>query len=121
MLGIVITLLLGLRYLEVRHITRKNLLLERDIEERKRNEEILRKAHAEVERLKNRLQEENIYLREEIKIEHNFEEIISCSEALNNVLRKVEEVAVTDATVLISGETGTGVFWRICLAASPRR
>ncbi len=68
----------------------------------------LQKALAEVERLKDRLQDENIYLQEEIKIEHNFEEIISCSKALNQVLGKVEQVTATDTTVLITGETGTG-------------
>ncbi len=80
----------------------------RDITERKRAEEALRNALAEAEQLKNRLQAENIYLQDEIKIEHNFEEIISRSEVVNKVLQKVEQVASTDATVLILGETGTG-------------
>lgn len=70
--------------------------------------EALKEALSEVERLKNRLQAENVYLREEIRTEHNFEEIIGESQALKNVLRKVEQVAPTDATVLIQGETGTG-------------
>jgi len=70
--------------------------------------EALADALSEVERLKNRLQAENVYLREEIRIEHNFEEMIGESEALKNVLRKVEQVAPTDATVLLQGETGTG-------------
>jgi len=62
----------------------------------------------EIEELKNRLEEENIYLREEIKTEHNFEEIIGSSPALKEVLRAIERVARTSATVLIRGETGTG-------------
>ena len=70
--------------------------------------EALKKALSEVEDLKNRLQAENVYLREEIKTEYNFDEIIGRSEALMNVLRKVEHVAPTEATVLIQGETGTG-------------
>ncbi|HML94547.1 MAG TPA: sigma 54-interacting transcriptional regulator [Thermodesulfobacteriota bacterium] len=70
--------------------------------------EALKKALSKVEELKNRLQAENIYLREEIKTEYNFDEIIGRSEALMNVLRKVEHVAPTEATVLIQGETGTG-------------
>lgn len=70
--------------------------------------EALKRALSEVEELKNRLQAENIYLREEIKTEYNFEEIIGRSSALMNVLRKVEHVAPTEATVLIQGETGTG-------------
>ena len=68
----------------------------------------LQEALEEIEKLKNRLQAENVYLQEEIKLEHNFEEIISKSDALRNILRKVEQVASTDATVLILGETGTG-------------
>lgn len=86
-----------------------------DITKRKRAEDALQKAHAdlakalsEVESLKNRLQAENVYLQEEIKLEHNFEEIVSQSEALKKELRKLEQVATTDATVLILGETGTG-------------
>ncbi len=84
------------------------LAMIRDITERKQAEEALRNALTEVEQLKSRLQAENIYLQEEIKIEHNFEEIISGSDSLKRVLRKVEQVASTDATVLILGETGTG-------------
>jgi formate hydrogenlyase transcriptional activator len=58
--------------------------------------------------LKARLEKENIYLREEIRTEHNFEEIVGNSPALLAVLRAVEQVAPTDSTVLIYGETGTG-------------
>ncbi len=54
------------------------------------------------------LQNENSYLQEEIKTVHNFEEIIGSSPAMTKVLRQVEQVAGTDATVLITGETGTG-------------
>ena len=68
----------------------------------------LKEALDEVKELKNRLQEENIYLQQEIKLAHNFEDIISQSEKLNKILGKVEQVAATDATVLILGETGTG-------------
>lgn len=63
---------------------------------------------SEVEQLKNRLQAENLYLQEELKLEPNFEDIIGQSPALKGVLRKVEQVAPTDSTVLIQGETGTG-------------
>lgn len=65
-------------------------------------------AHEEVKRLKNQLEEENIYLKEEIKLEQNFEEIVGESKALKSVLFKIQQVAPTDATVLITGETGTG-------------
>jgi transcriptional regulator with GAF, ATPase, and Fis domain len=54
------------------------------------------------------LQNENSYLQEEIKTVHNFEEIIGSSPPITKVLRQVEQVAGTDATVLITGETGTG-------------
>ena len=77
-------------------------------EKRKRAEAALRDALSEVEKLKNRLQEENIYLQEELKTEYNFEQIVGSSESLQKVLRKVEQVAPTDATVLIEGESGTG-------------
>ena len=55
-----------------------------------------------------RLQAQNLYLREEIKSVHNFEEIVGQSPALLSVLAKVERVAKTDASILITGETGTG-------------
>ncbi len=65
-------------------------------------------SYEEIVDLKARLEKENVYLQEEIRTEHNFEEIIGNSPALLAVLRKVEQVAPTDSTVLINGETGTG-------------
>jgi len=56
----------------------------------------------------NRLTQEKRYLQDEIRAEHNFEEIVGNSTALLEVLAKVEQVAPTDSTVLIWGETGTG-------------
>jgi predicted ATPase/transcriptional regulator with GAF, ATPase, and Fis domain len=76
--------------------------------ERLRAYEELRRALEENERLKNRLHAENIYLQEEIRREHNFEEIVGSSAPLIEALRKVEQVAPTDTTVLVFGETGTG-------------
>ncbi|MCB9503770.1 MAG: sigma 54-interacting transcriptional regulator [Deferribacteres bacterium] len=67
-----------------------------------------RQLCSEIEHLKRQLEDEKDYLLEEIKMEQNFEEIIGNSQALKNTLQKVEEVASTDATVLILGETGTG-------------
>jgi formate hydrogenlyase transcriptional activator len=55
-----------------------------------------------------RLQQQNVYLQDEIKSVHNFDEIIGRSSALLAVLDKIGRVAPTDATVLIYGETGTG-------------
>ncbi len=91
--------------------------------ERQYAEEELRQAMDEVERLKNRLHAENIYLQEEIRQQHNFEEIVGGSPALLDVLRQVELIAPTDSTVLILGETGTGkeLIARAIHNRSPRR
>jgi chemotaxis protein methyltransferase CheR len=69
---------------------------------------MLRSAYTEIEQLKNRLEAESAYLQDEIKLEHNFENIIGNSDALKYVLYRVAEVASTDTHVLILGETGTG-------------
>src|SRR6516162_2547504 len=61
-----------------------------------------------MEQEKARLQQQNLYLQEEIKSAHNFEEIVGQSPALTTVLDNIRRVAATDATVLITGETGTG-------------
>jgi len=63
---------------------------------------------AEIESLKNQLQAENKYLQEEIRLNHNFDEIVSKSKLFQKVLQQIEQVASTDATVLIQGESGTG-------------
>lgn len=81
---------------------------ELDITERKEAEQALQAAVEEVSRLKNQLQEENIYLQEEIKLAHNVDEIIGKSNAIKYVLFKIEQVCETDSTVMILGETGTG-------------
>jgi formate hydrogenlyase transcriptional activator len=65
-------------------------------------------ARVLAERERNRLQQQNLYLQEELKSEYNFEEIIGSSPALHGALSKVRQVAPTDSTVLILGETGTG-------------
>jgi formate hydrogenlyase transcriptional activator len=65
-------------------------------------------AYEEVAALKSRLQAENVYLQEEIRQEHNFDEIVGNSPAILETLHQVEGVARTDSTVLILGETGTG-------------
>ncbi len=62
----------------------------------------------EIEGLKNQLQAENKYLQEEIKLNNNFEEIVSKSKSFHKILQQIEQVASTDATVLITGESGTG-------------
>jgi formate hydrogenlyase transcriptional activator len=65
-------------------------------------------AYREISALKARLQQENVYLQEEIRQDHNFKEIIGGTPALKKVFRQIETVASTDSTVLILGETGTG-------------
>lgn len=80
----------------------------RDITEQIRKEEEIQAALQEVKKLKDRLQKENTYLMQEIKLNHNFEEIVSESPRFRQVLVNVEQVANTDATVLITGESGTG-------------
>jgi formate hydrogenlyase transcriptional activator len=98
----------------------------RNVTERKRAAEALRKAHDELERrveertvglrtalseiktLKDQLEVENIYFRQEIKKKHQFDHIIGQSDGLKYVLYRVEQVAPTNTTVLILGETGTG-------------
>jgi formate hydrogenlyase transcriptional activator len=75
------------------------------------------------EREKARLQEQNLYLQEEIKADHNFEKIVGQSAALRAVLADVARVATTDASVLVTGETGTGkeLIARAVHSASKRR
>jgi formate hydrogenlyase transcriptional activator len=65
-------------------------------------------AFRKIEALKNKLEEEKLYLEEEIRDERYFEDIIGNSSALRRVLQEVETVAPADSTVLIIGETGTG-------------
>ncbi|SPE39246.1 Transcriptional regulator, NifA subfamily, Fis Family [Candidatus Sulfopaludibacter sp. SbA3] len=62
----------------------------------------------QIARLKSRLERENAYLLEEIKAEHNFEEMVGSSAPLKALIDKIQRVAPTDATVLITGESGTG-------------
>ena len=94
-----------------------------EITQLKKAEEELRTALAEVEALKDRLHDENQYLREELQAEYNFEEMVGESPAMANVRAAIETVAPTDANVVISGETGTGkeIVTRAIHALSSRR
>ena len=65
-------------------------------------------AYGEIERLKNRLEEENLVLREELDERSAFGDVVGSSPALRRALARVEKVARTDSTVLLLGETGTG-------------
>ena len=94
-----------------------------EITQLKKAEEELRTALAEVEALKDRLNDENQYLREELQAEYNFEEMVGESPAMANVRAAIGTVAPTDANVVISGETGTGkeIVTRAIHALSSRR
>jgi formate hydrogenlyase transcriptional activator len=75
---------------------------------RKRMEGQLREHIREIEELKQRLEKENIYLRDEVKLLVEHTEIVGQSVAMKKVLSQAEKVAKTDSTVLLLGETGTG-------------
>ena len=79
-----------------------------DITDRKQAEIELKEAYTEIEHLQIQLAAESAYLQEEIKLEHNFENIIGQSEALKYVLHRLEMVAPKDSAVILLGETGTG-------------
>lgn len=76
--------------------------------ERKRIDQKMQQAFAEIEQLRDQLQVENLFLRDQIDIELKHEEIIGESEAIRRVLLQAKQVAGTGSTVLLLGETGTG-------------
>ena len=80
----------------------------RDVSQRREADEKLRAALAEVDQLRERLEQENAYLQEEIRTETNPRGIIGRTAAVQKTLRQVGLVAPTDATVMITGESGTG-------------
>jgi len=82
--------------------------LESQIKDKIEAAKTLQDALNEVDKLKDRLQKENVYLQDEIKDFHNFENIITQNVSFKKVLGSIEKVAATDATLLILGETGTG-------------
>ena len=91
------------------------MALAEDITERKQAEEMLRRSQAklekafeEIKRLKDRLQDENLILREKIDDAFMFDDIVGSSPVLQSVLSSIVRVAPTDTTILISGETGSG-------------
>jgi len=79
-----------------------------DISKLKETEQNLRNVITELQTYKDQLQLENIYLRKEIESFQGFEEIIGESETLLHSLFRIEQVATTNSTVLLAGETGTG-------------
>jgi transcriptional regulator with GAF, ATPase, and Fis domain len=121
-IGLVVGTLVVAYRRRVRSIQTRRRALEDQVRERSEAAEALQGALSEVEQLKNRLEAENTYLQEEIKLTHNFEEILTQSETFKRVLGSVEQVASTDATVLILGESGTGkeLLARAIHSISPR-
>src|SRR5262249_15015711 len=94
----------------------------RQTQELRASEERYRLAYQEIARLKAQLEQENVYLRDEIQTEHSGH-LVGTSPALAAVRRAIEQVAPTDSTVLIVGETGTGkeLVARALHERSPRR
>jgi formate hydrogenlyase transcriptional activator len=89
------------------HVTRSYGAV-RDITLQKQEHEALLKSYAEIEQLKERLQAEADYLKSEVKVTQDHGEVVGRSAAIRKVLRQAEQVAPTDSSVLIYGETGTG-------------
>lgn len=79
--------------------------LEQQVEERTAE---LRRAVSEIQAMKEQLEVENIYFRHESKMKNQFENIIGQSDGLKYVLYRAEQVAPTNTTILVLGETGTG-------------
>jgi len=98
------------------------LSLTRDTSERKRSENKLKNAFKKISELKNRLEEENVYLRREVEIRYRHKEIVGESQAVKKVLIAAERVAKENTCVLVTGETGTGkeILARAIHSLSPR-
>jgi formate hydrogenlyase transcriptional activator len=86
--------------LQIAHDTLEQQVEERTVE--------LRTALSEIKTMKDQLEVENIYFRHEHKLRHQYENIIGQSDGLKHVLYRAEQVAPTNTTILILGETGTG-------------
>jgi formate hydrogenlyase transcriptional activator len=98
----------GQRYLKSTGEPDRIMGLSLDITERKEMELQLKEQFDEIEVLKHRLERENIYLREEVKLLVEHKDIVGQSVAMKRVLNQAVQVAKTDSTVLLLGETGTG-------------
>ena len=95
----------------------------RNVTERKQAEEELRQANEELRELKRHLEDENVQLAEEIGRVQGFDEIVGTSLSLRLVLRQIEQVGPSNASVIITGETGTGkeLVAHAIHRSSPRR
>jgi len=94
-----------------------------DITERRSREKELEKAYEEILALEKQLEAENVYLRDEIELKEGPREIIGTSDPMKYVMYRIQQVADTNATVLLRGETGTGkgMFARFLHRQSGRR
>jgi formate hydrogenlyase transcriptional activator len=94
-----------------------------DITDRKEMEEQLKGRLREIEQLKKELEQENIYLREEVRQRLGYEEVVGQSDAMRHVLAQIDQAAPTSSTVLITGETGVGkeVIARMIHSLSKRK
>ena len=101
---------------------RRMLVAVKDVTERNQAERELRKAFEENRKLREELERERDYLREEVHVSMNFGRIIGESVALKKMLARVEAVAETSASVLIEGESGVGkeLVAHVIHASSPR-
>ena len=79
-----------------------------NVSQLKESQNLVEKQLEEIEELKSQLEVENIYLKQELKKSHGFDEIIGEHETLKHTLNRVNQVAPMDTTVLLEGETGTG-------------
>tara|TARA_R110002096_G_scaffold154_28_gene995 strand:+ start:432 stop:2234 length:1803 start_codon:yes stop_codon:yes gene_type:complete len=84
------------------------LVASKDITDRRKAERELRRSLAENARLRDELERERDYLREEVNVAMNFGHIVGTSDALRRMMKRVEAVAETPASVLVQGESGTG-------------
>ena len=84
------------------------LVASKDVSQRNRAERELRDSLAENARLREELERERDYLREEVNVAMNFGHIVGTSHALQRMLKRVEAVAETPASVLLQGESGVG-------------
>jgi len=93
---------------DARQAVVRTLVASKDVTKRNRAEARLKEAYGEIARLKEELERERDYLREEVRVSMNFGRVVGGSPALLAMLARIEAVADTPASVLILGETGTG-------------
>ena len=95
----------------------------RDITAKKDSEEELRRAFEEIRQLRDRLEADNTYMREQLELDSGIEGLLATSDVMRYVVSKVHQVAPTSSTVLLQGETGVGkgLIARAIHNASPRR